>query len=439
MTQKKNSAMLKNIRLLATGTIGAQAIIFLTTPFIFRLYSTADLDALSGFSSLFFSAVAVMALRYEQAIPLVKSDSEAMGLLKLCIYIAAATASILGIGFFLFRGIIGQWLNQPIITNHPWLLPLSLFGGSLYLSCTLFFTRMREFQVTARTTILQAFAMVTVQLAGTLAAPQLKGLLLCLGLAAGRSMGFLSFWRILKGSPAYNERPTWKKYKAQMVRFKSFALINSPSSAINSLSLQLPALLLLSLYPLGAATAFYAAIRILGLPMTLLGSAISQADQGEAAKTLSAGGSELHQLFRYTAKRLTTLAIIACAIGSTGVLWLPQFLGDNVGNGGLWMTILAPALAVGVIQSPLSATISLTENHGAQLKLDCARLFCTAGSFLVSYWMNWPPTVAVALYSGALFAIYLISILVYDRCAKQYSVRTLEQAVFGVKFEDGSR
>ena len=73
--KKLNSDFLKSVLVLVSGTVLAQAIGYLVSPFLTRIYSAEEMGELGMYMRLvgFFSALATA--RFELAIPLPKRDN----------------------------------------------------------------------------------------------------------------------------------------------------------------------------------------------------------------------------------------------------------------------------------------------------------------------------------------------------------------------------
>lgn len=407
----------RHVALLASGTVAAQGLLILLTPVLFRLYSKEDLDALSGFSALFFSLVTVMALRYEQGVPIADGRARAVHLLRLC----AVTAAILGLAIWVvllaFGGPIAAALGQPLLAQHPWVLPVALVGGSLYLTGASWFTREQKFHITARTTVTQAIAMGIVQIGGAFVLAGQGALALALGLAIGRSAGVFSFWRGLKEAAEWSMAWSMKEMSAMRRRYQRFALFNAPSTLANNLGLQLPPILLMAMYPAGSAAAYYAAMRVLGSPMSLLGAAVGQAYQGEAARLVREAPHELLPLFNRTVKRLAKVAAVVLVAGLSAPLWLGLLLGPNAGQAGVWTAMLAPSLCLGFICSPISMTANVVERLKGQFILDMSRIAFTAAALGVPALLGWTADQAVLTYAIGSVIVYTAYLAYYRSCA----------------------
>lgn len=411
------SGMVKHVTMLVSGTVVAQGLLVLITPIIFRLYSKEDLDALSGFSGLFFTFVTLMALRYEQAVPIVKERQLAVHILRLSTIISGTLSMALWAVLLLAGGPISRALGLSILAQHTWVLPLALFGGSLYLTNASWFTREQAFQITARTTVVQAVAMGVVQVGGAFVLAAQGGLALVLGLAIGRSMGVVSFWRSLRSTAEWKSAWSWGAMTAMLSRYRGFATYNTPGALAGNLGLQLPPVMFLALYPAGTAAAYYASMRVLGSPMSLLGAAVGQAYQGEAARLVRENPEELLPFFDRTMTKLAKVAAIMLVVGFSAPLWLDPLLGTSGNRAGIWAAMLTPSMCLGFICSPISMTANVLERLRGQLLLDLTRVLVTAATLGLPAFLGWSADQSVLLYSCGSMCLYLAYLLFYRSCA----------------------
>ena len=110
----KDSVFYKNIFTLLKGTVLAQLIPLIISPFITRLYSPKELGVLALFSSISIVLGSVVNGRYEQALVLVKTDKEAKHLTILSLLISLIVSVILFLIFILFKSYLIDFLMNQI-------------------------------------------------------------------------------------------------------------------------------------------------------------------------------------------------------------------------------------------------------------------------------------------------------------------------------------
>ena len=100
-TDFKDSFFYKNILILLKGTVLAQIIPLIISPFLTRLYSPKEFGVLALFSSISVILGSIVNGRYEQALVLIKTENEARHLTILSLLISLFMSLFLFF-FFLF-------------------------------------------------------------------------------------------------------------------------------------------------------------------------------------------------------------------------------------------------------------------------------------------------------------------------------------------------
>ncbi|MEJ5170586.1 MAG: oligosaccharide flippase family protein, partial [Fimbriimonadales bacterium] len=309
----------------------------------------------------------------------------------------------------------GPWLAEATkvtaLRDQPWLLPLALLGGGLYVAFSSWHLRRGTFRVVAATTFTQSLAMAAVQFAGWLI-PAARGFALALGLAVGRSAGFLNLWRCYRrdvgtGVGRSSLREAWRSHSR-------FALLGVPSALANAAGLQAPTVLLSALHGPWAAGQFYTSMRILGLPMVFLGAAVSQVYLSEFGRLLRESPAGLHRFFRGAVRRLLLVSPVLALMGFTAPWWFPLVFGAEASKAGVWSLWLTPSLCLGLVCSPVSSTANSLGRQDLQLGMDVLRLALTVACFALPV-RGWSADSRVAVYGAMMAATYLAYLLLYDR------------------------
>ena len=94
-TTNNGAVFYKNILTLLKGSVLAQLIPLIISPFITRLYSPKELGLLALFSSISIILGSVVNGRYEQALVLVKTENEANHLTILSLFISLVVSLLL--------------------------------------------------------------------------------------------------------------------------------------------------------------------------------------------------------------------------------------------------------------------------------------------------------------------------------------------------------
>ena len=118
---------LKAVSILVGGTAFAQGIAILALPILTRLYTPEEFSLLAIYTSLLLTLSAASCLRFEIAIPIPKSDSEAIHLVLLAVLSNFIISLLIGLIIWVFHSEIILILKQPTFTSLIWLVPLGVF------------------------------------------------------------------------------------------------------------------------------------------------------------------------------------------------------------------------------------------------------------------------------------------------------------------------
>jgi len=267
------------LTLLGGGAL-AQLLPLLLGPFIARLFTPEAFGLYTQFATVAAALAVVASLRYEQALPLARSDDEARALLALALRLLLA-AVLLGVP-------LGWALHALGALPLAVLLAPALATAGLLQVLMLWANRAQRFGALATSRVLHYGGAAALQLAlgwalwrgaasgaeGAWAlalAPLLAQLLACGGLWRPAPAGG---WRALL-VPASAALRTQMRTVARQQR--DFALINTPHALLGLLQDALAVALLVAWSGEAAAGFWGLALRYLKAPATLVGGAVSQA------------------------------------------------------------------------------------------------------------------------------------------------------------------
>lgn len=362
---------------IASGAALGQVILVAAAPFLGRIYNPDVFGAFSVVNAIVLAAGTVAALRFELAVPLSESDGEARGIVRLGIRLALGVALVCTPLVYLSRGSLAEvsgWSGD-VINLMVW-APLGAGMLGIYLVLNQLAVRQRAYGAIARRNVLQAITTVALQVGLGVAGWGSVGLVF--GLILGQAAGVIALAWTLRGALPLRSSDT-QSMRELVSKYRSFPLILAPSGLINTLGLQAPLLAVTSLYGNTSAGSFGMAQRVLAIPVTLIGVAISQVFVGELAARKRGGHAELLPLFVGVSKRL---AAVGLAGGLVVLLAAPALftalLGSEWATGGHMARALAVGLMIQLVAAPLSQSAIIAGKNVIQLLWDIGRLIlCT--------------------------------------------------------------
>lgn len=158
------------------------------------------------------------------------------------------------------------------------------------------------------------------------------------------------------------------------------------------------------------------AIRVVGLPLTMIGQGVAQVYLAEASALARVDRASMSRLLRRSLRRLALIGVIP---GVVIVLAGPQLFSLILGPGwreaGELARLLAPSLLLQFIAVPVSQTLTILERQGAQLGWDISRLVLVCILPLTVHLAGGDLRATVGAYSAALAVCYLVLLWLSDR------------------------
>jgi O-antigen/teichoic acid export membrane protein len=278
----KSNRILRAGSVLVGGTAAAQAITILALPILTRLYSPDDFQVVAVYSATLTILAAAACGRLEIAIPIPKRDSEAANLLALSSVFAIAMASACAVAIAAFGPGIARLIGWRANIAYLWLLPVGVLMSGSYAAAQYWATRRLKFTEIARTRVTQVGTGLGVQIVLGLVKVAPFGLLLghMLTSAAG---SFRLWWQVLRDDRNALAAIRPKRMAAVLRRRRRFPLYSVPESLANTAGIQLPVIMISAAVAGPEAGFLMLAMRTVGTPIAVIGSAASQVYLGDAA------------------------------------------------------------------------------------------------------------------------------------------------------------
>jgi O-antigen/teichoic acid export membrane protein len=319
--------------------------------------------------------VVIICLRYEFAIVLPDEDNDAANVFALCVLITLVISLLTGLGLLFFGARLASLLNAPNLTQYLWLIPVGLVILGFFQALNYWNTRRKRFK---RLSIARISASATTS--------ALPIALAYLGHASATSLVF----SYLAGSFIFTcvlgiqvLKDDWKVFYqnihssriiTNLKRYRKFPLVDSWGSFLNNLSWQLPSLMLLYFFSETVVGYYSLSNRIIVLPMTLLGNAVSQVFFQHTSE-LRSDPENLAKSVEMIFRRLTAIGLFpALVLGIAGPALFSIVFGANWEEAGRYAQILSPWMFMLFISAPLSALFSTLERQELALVVNIAIL-----------------------------------------------------------------
>lgn len=404
-----------NVATLTSGTIIAQIIPILISPALTRLYTPKDFGVLALYLSIATVGSTVVTGRYELSILLPKENSKGLNLTVLSI-VLCLIISLLSLFIILLFGreispIIDEELGQWI-----YLFPLSFFLLGLYQSLNYWVNRNKEFKSIAISKIVKNVANSVMSLAFGFLKFGYLGLLA--SLVIGQFFSVISLFKVTyKTSFKLLDKISGQEAKNLLARYQDFPKINMFSALLNTLSIQMP-VLLLTFYFNPFIVGYYAlSQRILQAPMALVGSSIAQVYFQKASEQTI----DMDMLAMTTMKLYKQLIRLGTLPLSFIFFFAPDIFafvfGEEWRDAGVYSQALSPWVLLVFISSPLSNLLTVLEKHRQNVLFNVGLLASRVGAIMIGALYFNSEYLTIVLYGvvGAVvwlvFIYYLLSLV----------------------------
>lgn len=363
---------LRATTLLAVSSAAGQAVTFLATPLLTRLYDPGDFAALAVFSGLLGPLFAVSALRYEQAIPITPNDRDARWLVLISLVLTALTALTMLIVVAIFGETFARIVSLPSMAGYLYLLPPAALAAGGYRVLSFWALRQQRFGALATTRILQNIVGGAIQIVASFVAPGAWGLLGGYGLSFGAGAIGLArgFGRLRRPSSL---RRGIDRVRGILRRYARFPKFDAAAALLDAGAVQLPSLLIAALFNPLAAGVFFLAERMLTAPANMIGQAVGQVMLSGSREALSKGE---------ISTRARRLAIVLLALGIVPTIglclagpWLFSLIfGEEWRRSGVIAGYLVFGVLAQLVYSSVSPILSATNGQRKALLIHLSLL-----------------------------------------------------------------
>lgn len=400
----------KNIAILITGTVLAQAIPLLLTPVLTHLYTPEDFGVFGLYISITGFLGVVVCARYELAVMLPKEDSQAVQLVALCFRITLfMTALVTGVVFFAHEQIAAAF-NSPELEPWLWLLPVSTFFIGSFQSLYYWINRRSKYKQMAASRIARA----------TISSGASIGLFFSMfrsgGLIIGDVIGQAVSAVVLFVGSFSAKGTSLKEVNREGIRtvagrYKSFPKYNLTGAVLEKAAHHLPVWLFMPFFGPGVTGFLVLSQRIVAAPGSVIARAFGDVFRQQAAERFIETG-ECKALFDATLKRLLLFSVIPFIIFFFVAPWLfGAIFGQEWVTAGLYAKIMTPMFLLQFISNPLANMFIVAEKQKYELYLQALLFSGVLASILVGYYVFKSEFIALVSVTAVYCVKYVIELI----------------------------
>lgn len=390
----------RSVGVLAGGTAFSQAIALLALPLLTRLYTPEEFTVLATYTSVLTLLTVIACLRLEIAIPMPKSQGEALDLLALSVISVIFITFLSAFVVFFF----GEWFNNVTdykLKGYLWLLPAGVFFAGVYKAFQYWVTREKDFKLIAKTRMTQSVSGAAAQIGFGYAGVTPLGLLLgqILNVGAG-GLGLIFHFR--KYNRNISRKIKFSRLKETFEKYDNFPKYSTWEALTNSAAIQAPVFMIAILLAGPEAGYLMLAMRLLSAPMGLIGGSVAQVYLADASDKYHDGSLEA-----FTNKTILVLAkagFFPLAIaGISAPILIPVIFGDEWYRTGILISWMVPWFFMQFITSPVSMALHITGNQKTALVLQFSGFLFRGGSVLFAILYSQGVTGEIYALSGFVF------------------------------------
>lgn len=376
----------------------AQVILIITTPIITRLYSPTEFGEFTIFSNIAMILIPIINARYDLLIVNTKNDRSANILSQISFLISLLILLIL-IPIFA----ISACLYPNFILDFIFII-IMLFLVSLTNIFTNYLNKERKYKVLSLINVFRAGSMALLQIIFGLLALGSLGLIIGFSLSyiAGITLGYKTFKK------HFNIVRDKEETKALFLENKNQLVYSTPSILLNSLSFSVVVFFIGILYTNTEVGIYGMAIRVLGIPVTIISLGLSKIFMQQANDYYIERGN-----FRNLLLKFSSILVIVSII-----LYVPLYLFSeelvNILLGHSWVDaitvikIVIPLFVIRLIVSTVSLSVIVLQKQQLELILQALFLIGTTATFVISKMLNLTFLNFVSINTIVLIVSYMI-------------------------------
>lgn len=400
----------KNFFTLLTGSAGAQFILFAVMPILTRIYSREVFGVFFAYSSLSMILSIAVTLRYELSIVLPKKNKDANELVILTIIIAIIN-SLLGFLFiaFFFDFIVQQVGEKgQILGKWLYFIPLSTLATGVFQAFNYLNNRHKSYKIISAGKLTKSLVTAILQVGSGILKFVKTGLIS--GLICGQlfAAAYIAVTSIRK-KKLQRRKIRFSELKKIALKYKDIPAYNTIISVLNTLSNQLPVLLLISYFGLAEAGIYGLANRVIQTPMGLISQSVGQVFYQKASEKYN-DKQNMYLIVKKAFRDLFKVAVIPFILLFCSTLLFSYLFGQEWEMAGKVARFLVPWLFVGFLNSPITYIITVLKRQKQIVFYESFLLIARYLSLYLGYkyYHSFVWSVGLYAFSGFIFNLFLL-------------------------------
>jgi O-antigen/teichoic acid export membrane protein len=398
----------KNVLTLITGSALSQIIIYASILLLTRLFSTEIFGIYVLFTSSILVLKPIISLQFELAIVLQKKDTDAINIFALSIIVILVMSLLSLIAIVLFNKSILSFFEIQKLSFFIYLIPLSTMLFGFITSLNYWNNRTKIFKNIAHGNITKSSVMSTSQIATGLS--NINGLGLIPGMILGQVSQLLFLLKkSIKSIYKLNNDISFDRMLSLAKKYKDIPLFNTLINFLNTLSNEIPVLMITKYFGLSSAGIYGLATKIGRAPSGIVQESVSQIFFNKATEIYNKE-ENLYQIVKKTCFNLFKISLLIFIPLLVLSYFLDVIFGKDWSDVGQYLRILIPWLFVMFLSSPITSLIVILNKQKVILFYDIFLLTFRFSAFYLGYYLYNDILISLILFSavGVFFNIFIL-------------------------------
>ncbi|MCJ8349715.1 lipopolysaccharide biosynthesis protein [Moritella sp.] len=412
------SNFIKNTSKLLVGNTIGQIIGIIAIPIITRLYSVEAYGEFSSLLAISLILATLSTLSLHLAILIPKSEDEAIKIFRLSLSLTYVFCLFISIALYFFNEDVVSLLkikSNPLIVYS---IPLLVLLQSIYVTITYLGVRVKVFGKVSTSKVVEGISD--------------RGIAILSGFSGYAFVGNLILARVIASVFAiFYLLPTLKRYQGQknttisngfiVTKYKRYLQYNTPSMLLINSMLQLPVIIVAAYFSSVAAGLFAIANRLVNIPVTALGSAISKTFMQKISEDKA--NDDIDKIKKNTNVFFTVLfAFLLIPFSVLSVVGDSLFvivLGDKWGDAGVLASFLSYFAMSTLLVQAFGGLFDVMNKQHTRLIFHVGNFFVRIGTLLLCIYLDYDLAKTVLIYAIASTFMNVVAMGLLLRCVQQ--------------------
>jgi len=386
-----------------------------------RLYRPDQFGVLGMYGSVLAISSVVAMLRYESAIPISKTESEAVNVTALSCGIAVITSLLCVFLVVFLASPVTTLLKVPNLASVAWLIPVGILAVSVYRAFSLWAVRAQDYSTLAKTKVTQGIGLILAQVGLGLLRVGSAGLII--GQIVGQSAGTAALvGRVNKQNRHWSRTISVAGMRQVARRYSRFPKFSTGAALLDSLTGNLPLLFLGIVLGTTIAGWYTFLQQTLLYPLNLLTVNIAQVYYGEIVQIRQANPEAMLGVFvrRVRAMAAVGLALVV-GVNLIAPWFVPLVFGKQWSGAVTSLQILSPVVLMGFIAGPTGSTPEALQRQDLHLVREGFRVTTTILALSIAYFLKTDWLLSLGLISAAGVVNYTFYLLISWYAIRSYT------------------